>query len=54
MRQREVADQLYHEAVDLFGEPGMITVLCLIGQYQLISSILVCFQVPVPDPGIAS
>ncbi|MEU3281275.1 carboxymuconolactone decarboxylase family protein [Streptomyces antibioticus] len=54
MKQREVPDGLYREAVDLLGEPGIITVLCLIGQYQLISSILVCFQVPVPDPETAS
>ncbi|MCH0558440.1 carboxymuconolactone decarboxylase family protein [Streptomyces sp. MUM 16J] len=54
MKQREVPDELYREAVDLLGEPGIITVLCLIGQYQLISSILVCFQVPVPDLETAS
>lgn len=44
-----VPDGLYREATAAFGEAGVIAILCLIGQYQLISSILVSFQVPVPD-----
>lgn len=45
---RAVPDELYREAVEAFGEAGVIGILCLIGQYQTISSILVCFQVPAP------
>ncbi|WP_328603467.1 hypothetical protein OG943_25635 [Amycolatopsis sp. NBC_00345] len=44
-----VPDALYAEAIGRFGEPGVLAILCLIGQYQTISSILVCFQVPVPE-----
>ncbi len=48
LNDRSVPDQLYEEAVGLFDELGLMAVLCLIGQYQTISSILVCFQVPAP------
>ena len=44
-----VPDGLYDEALAAFGEPGLIAVLCLVGQYQTISSILVTFQVLVPQ-----
>jgi len=44
-----VSDGLYRDALATFGEVGLITLLCLVGQYQTISSILVCFQVPVPE-----
>ncbi len=44
-----VSDTLYHQAIAAFGETGLVALLCLIGQYQTISSILVCFEVPVPD-----
>jgi 4-carboxymuconolactone decarboxylase len=46
--ERAVPDGLYREAVGAFGEAGVIGILCLIGQYQTISSILVCFRVPAP------
>jgi 4-carboxymuconolactone decarboxylase len=46
-----LADDLYQRAVATFGEAGLIAILCLIGQYQTISSILVCFQVPAPGHG---
>jgi len=44
-----VPDGLYREAIATLGAAGVIAILCLIGQYQTISSILVCFQVPVPE-----
>ena len=43
-----VREALYAEACGEFGEAGLLTVLGLIAQYQLISSVLVCFDVPVP------
>ena len=46
--RHNVPDTLYDEAVEAFGEAGLVAILCLIGQYQTISSILVCFEVPVP------
>ena len=46
---RTVADALYRELIDTFGEAGIITILALIGQYQFVSSILNCFDVPTPD-----
>lgn len=48
LQSRHVPDDLYREAVTAVGEANLIAILCLIGQYQTISSILVCFQVPVP------
>jgi 4-carboxymuconolactone decarboxylase len=46
LTERGLGDDLYQRAVATFGEAGLIAILCLIGQYQTISSILVCFQVP--------
>lgn len=48
LHSRVVADELYREAIATFGEAGLIAILCLIGQYQTVSSFLVSFQVPVP------
>lgn len=47
-----VPQELYAEARTEFGEAGLLTVLGLIGQYQVISSVLVCFDVPVPLPDV--
>ena len=44
-----VPEELYREAVEAFGEHGLLAVLHLIGQYQTISAVLVCFEVPVPQ-----
>ncbi len=59
LSDHHVPDALYREAVSAFGEAGLIAILTLVGQYQTISSILVCFEVPVPgrpagDTGVAS
>ena len=54
LRSRQVPDELYNDAVTTLGEAALITILCLIGQYQTISSILVCFQVPVFTGGSAA
>lgn len=49
-----VTDALYAEAAAIFGEAGLVTLLCLVGQYQTISSILVLFRVPVPERSTTS
>ena len=46
--RRAVPDALYQEAVEAFDAAGLIALMSLIGQYQTISSFLVCFNVPVP------
>jgi 4-carboxymuconolactone decarboxylase len=48
LARQGLPDALYHQAIAVFGEAGLTAILCLIGQYQTISSILVCFKVPVP------
>lgn len=45
---RRVDDELYEQAIAEFGEPGLVAVLALIGQYQYISSLLSTFRVPAP------
>lgn len=45
---RVVSDELYTEVVDEFGVEQAIAILHLIGQYQLVSSLLVFFDVPAP------
>lgn len=49
LTEHDVPEELYRQAVGIFGEAGLVTVLCLIGQYQTISSLLTCFRVPAPD-----
>lgn len=49
LSERDVPDELYRQALGSFGEGGLVAVLCLIGQYQTISSLLTCFQVPAPN-----
>lgn len=51
--EHAVADTLYAESCAQFGHTGLLTVLGLIAQYQFISSVLVCFDVPVPPTGTA-
>ena len=43
-----VPAELYQDVIDVFGVDGTIACLHLMAQYQLISSLLVTFQVPVP------
>ena len=45
-----VPDAVYQAALELFGEAAVVALLCLIGQYQTISGILVTFEVPSPSP----
>ena len=55
LEDHAVPDDLYGEAIEALGEAGLLAILSLIGQYQVISSILVCFQVPVPPrPAVAT
>ncbi len=44
-----VSDDLYDEAASVLGESGLMAFLCLTGQYETISAILTCFQVPIPS-----
>ena len=46
LEQRAVPDGVYGECIRVFGETGTIAILSLVGQYQLVSSLLVCFRVP--------
>ncbi|MEU0503507.1 carboxymuconolactone decarboxylase family protein [Nocardia sp. NPDC005998] len=48
LRHHDVPDELYGELHGLFGEPGMIALLALLGQYQTVSSLLITFRVPAP------
>lgn len=48
LEEHRVVTELYAAALGHFGENGLIAILSLIGQYQMISSILVSFEVPVP------
>lgn len=51
VHEHAVSDELYAQVTDAFGEAALVALLCLIGQYQTISSILVTFAVPVPAAG---
>ncbi|GAB3996318.1 carboxymuconolactone decarboxylase family protein [Nocardioides marmoraquaticus] len=48
VQRQEVPAAVYAEAVHSFSEGGVVSLLGLIAQYQMVSSILVCFDVPVP------
>lgn len=49
VRDRRVPDDLYARCADMFGVAGAVAILHLIGQYQLVSSMLILFAVPAPD-----
>jgi 4-carboxymuconolactone decarboxylase len=51
VRDRSVPDALYRQCTEVFGVGGAIALLHLIGQYQLVSSLLVFFAVPSPAGG---
>lgn len=53
VNHHQVAAGVYAEAVTTFGESGVMSLLGLIAQYQLVSSVLVCFDVPVPTERLA-
>lgn len=40
---------VYDQCIGMFGEADAIVMLNLVGQYQLVSSLLVCFRVPAPS-----
>ena len=46
LETRDVPDLIYGECLRVFGETATIAILSLVGQYQLVSSLLVCFRVP--------
>jgi len=49
LHAQDVPDPVYDESIRIFGEGGTIAILGLVAQYQLVSSLLVCFRVPVPS-----
>lgn len=49
VHHQDVPDRVYDECLRVWGVDVLITILSLIGQYQMISSLLVCFRVPAPD-----
>ncbi|UIJ33710.1 hypothetical protein [Allobranchiibius sp. GilTou73] len=48
LRTHDVPDVVYEACLRVFGESGTIAILSLIAQYQMVSSLLVCFRVPAP------
>ncbi len=47
--RHKVDDQLYADAVAAFGTEGIVDLLILAGCYDIVSSLLNTFQVPVPE-----
>ncbi|MCO5969590.1 carboxymuconolactone decarboxylase family protein [Actinoallomurus soli] len=50
VRDHQVPDELYAEAVAVFGAEGLVALVNLIGQYLNTCALLACFQVPAPAP----
>lgn len=48
VRDHRVPDDLYAEAVTVFGTETLVALVNLIGQYLNTSALLTCFQVPAP------
>lgn len=48
VRDHDVPDDLYTDAVETFGEPGTVTLVALVGQYLTTAALLTCFRVPGP------
>ncbi|MCO5993351.1 carboxymuconolactone decarboxylase family protein [Actinoallomurus rhizosphaericola] len=48
VRDHQVSDELYAEAVAVFGAEGLVALVNLIGQYLTTCALLACFQVPAP------
>lgn len=48
VRHHQVSDELYAEAVAVFGTEGLVALVNLIGQYLNTCALLACFQVPAP------
>jgi 4-carboxymuconolactone decarboxylase len=49
VRDHDVPDDLYDEAVTAFGIETLVALVNLIGQYLNTSALLACFQVPTPS-----
>ncbi len=49
VRDHDVPDDLYDEAVTAFGIETLVALVNLIGQYLNTSALLACFQVPAPS-----
>jgi 4-carboxymuconolactone decarboxylase len=50
VRDHQVPEDLYADAVAAFGTDGLVALVNLIGQYLNTSALLACFQVPAPTP----
>jgi 4-carboxymuconolactone decarboxylase len=48
VRDHQVSEDLYADAVAAFGTNGLVALVNLIGQYLNTSALLACFQVPAP------
>lgn len=48
VRDHQVPDDLYADAVTAFGIDGLVALVNLVGQYLNTSALLACFQVPAP------
>lgn len=49
VQERSVPQGTYEEAIAAFAPDGVMTLLSLIAQYQFVSSVLTCFEVPSPS-----
>ena len=49
MRSHRVDDGLYHKAEKAFGKTGLFDILAVIGEYQVVCSMLAFFEVPAPE-----
>jgi 4-carboxymuconolactone decarboxylase len=50
VRDHQAPDDLYRQAVTVFGTDGLVALVNLIGQYLNTCALLACFQVPAPAP----
>ncbi len=49
LRREPLPDAVYAEAVDLFGEGGVVELAVLVGYYQLLAGVLETFRVGLPE-----
>lgn len=54
VRDHQVPDDLYRQAVTVFGTDGLVALVNLIGPYLNTCALLACFQVPAQHPTTAS
>lgn len=47
--QRRVGSEIYARAVEALGHQGVVELVATLGNYTLVSMVLNCFEVPIPD-----